>query len=139
VSTWLTRDPLDVTALLALVQGAGMGATAVFLGTVRASAEDGAVAGIEYSSYEVMAEAEFERIVTDAGQRWPVAHVAVRHRLGFVPTGEASVAVVVAAPHRAEAFAACRFVIDETKGRVPLWKKEYLATGVARWVEHTHA
>jgi molybdopterin synthase catalytic subunit len=139
MSTWFTRDPLDVTALLASVQGAEHGATAVFLGTVRRSAEDGEVVGIEYSAYEAMAEAEFERIVTDAGERWPMARVAVRHRLGYVPTGEASVAVVAAAPHRAEAFAACRFVIDETKRRVPVWKKERLASGAARWVAHAHA
>jgi len=116
-----------------------MGATAVFLGTVRRSAEDGEVVGIDYSGYEAMAEAEFARILTEAGERWPGAQIALRHRLGYVPTGEASAAVVVAAPHRAEAFAACRFVIDETKRRVPVWKKERLATGVARWVEHAHA
>jgi len=130
----LTRDPLDVAALLASVEGAGLGGTTLFLGTVRRSAEDGDVVGIEYSAYEAMAEAELERILADAATRWPAARVAARHRLGRVATGEASVAVVAAAPHRAEAFAACRFVIDETKRRVPIWKKEQLASGVARWV-----
>ncbi len=130
----LSRDPLDVAALLASVEGVDLGGTAVFLGTVRRSAEDGDVAGIEYSAYDAMAEAELERILAEAGTRWPGARVAVRHRLGWVPAGEASVAVAAAAPHRAEAFAACRFVIDETKRRVPIWKKERLASGAARWV-----
>ena len=135
MSSRLTRDPLDVAALAASVAGEGLGGTAAFVGTVRRSAEDGDVVGIEYSAYEPMAEAEFDRILTEAAQRWPMARVAVRHRLGLVRTGEASVVVAAAAPHRAEAFAACRFVIDETKRRVPVWKKEHLASGAARWVE----
>ncbi len=130
----LSRDPLDVAALLASVEGVDLGGTAVFLGTVRRSAEDGDVEGIEYSAYDAMAEAELERILAEAGTRWPGARVAVRHRIGWVPAGEASVAVAAAAPHRAEAFTACRFVIDETKRRVPIWKKERLASGAARWV-----
>lgn len=130
----LTREPLDVTALLASVEGVGLGGTALFLGTVRRSAEDGDVVGIEYSAYEAMADAELERIVADAVARWAGARVAVRHRLGWVAAGEASVAVAAAAPHRAAAFAACRFVIDETKRSVPIWKKERLASGEARWV-----
>ena len=131
----LTRDPLDVAALSASVAGEGRGGTAAFVGTVRRSADDGDVVGIEYSAYEPMAEAEFERILAEAAERWPAVRVAVRHRLGYVRTAEASVVVVAAAPHRAEAFAACRFVIDETKQRVPVWKKEHLESGAARWVE----
>lgn len=130
----LSRDPLDVAALLASVEGVDLGGTALFLGSVRRAAEDGDVVGIEYSAYEAMAEAELERIVAAALERWPGVRVAVRHRLGWVPAGEASVAVAAAAPHRAEAFAACRFVIDETKKSVPVWKKERLASGAARWV-----
>ncbi len=130
----LTRDSLDVPALLASVEGVDLGGTALFVGTVRRSAPDGDVAGIEYSAYEAMAEAELARIETEAAARWPLVRVAVRHRLGWVAAGEASVAVAAAAPHRAEAFAACRFVIDETKRSVPVWKKERLASGAARWV-----
>lgn len=135
MASTLTREPLDVAALSASVAGAGLGGTTAFIGTVRRSAEDGDVVGIEYSAYEAMAEAEFARILAEAAQRWAAARVAVRHRLGRVATGEASVVVVAAAPHRAEAFAACQFVIDETKRRVPIWKKEHLASGRARWVE----
>ena len=134
---WLTHDPLDVPALLAEVADEGCGGTAVFVGTVRRSAADGAVVGIDYSGYEAMAEAEFERIVADARAQWPDARIALRHRLGYVATGEVSVAIAVAAPHRSAAFDACRFVIDQTKERVPIWKKERLAAGEERWV-NTH-
>jgi len=138
MSDFLTRDPLDVAALLASVSSEGCGAASVFVGTVRRSAADGDVAGIEYSAYEAMAEAEFGRIVGDALVQWPEARIALRHRLGYVPTGEASVVIAVAAPHRLTAFHACRFVIEETKERAPVWKKEQLASGDARWVEPAH-
>ena len=94
---WLTHDPLDVTALLAEVASEGCGATTVFLGTVRRSADDGDVVGIEYSGYDAMAEAEFDRIVADARSQWPDARIALRHRLGYVKTGGVSVAIVAAA------------------------------------------
>ncbi len=135
----LTTHSLDVAPLLASVQSDGRGGTALFLGTVRRSPADGEVAGIEYSAYEAMAEEELGRIVSEAREHWPEAGVEVRHRLGYVPTGEASVAVVAAAPHRADAFAACRWVVDEVKRRAPIWKKEHLAGGAARWVEQAHA
>ena len=132
---WLTHDPLDVPALLAEVADEGCGGTAVFVGTVRRSAEDGEVVGIDYSGYEAMAEAELDRIVADARCQWPDARIALRHRLGYVKAGEASVAIVAAAPHRGSAFHACRFIIEETKERVPIWKKEHFAAGDERWVE----
>ena len=131
---WLTHDPLDVSALLAEVASEGCGATTVFLGTVRRSESDGDVVGIEYSGYDAMAEAELDGVLADARARWPEARIALRHRLGYVATGEASVAIAVAAPHRSAAFDACRFVIDQTKERVPVWKKERLAAGTVRWV-----
>ena len=135
----LTTQPLVVAPLLAAVQSEANGGTALFLGTVRRSAEDGEVAGIAYSAYEAMAEEELERIVSEAREHWPGAAVDVRHRLGYVATGEASVAVAAAAPHRADAFAACRWVVDEVKRRAPIWKKEHLDGGAARWVEPAHA
>ncbi len=128
---FLTRSPLDITALLATIAGPERGGTACFLGTVRD--EDGMVTGIEYSAYEPMADAEVERILTELAARWPEARVAVRHRLGFIPTGEASIAIAAAAPHRAEAFDACRFVIEEVKRRLPVWKRERHADGAAVW------
>jgi molybdopterin synthase catalytic subunit len=139
MSIRLTAHALDVAPLLASVQSDGRGGTALFLGTVRRSPDDGEVAGIEYSAYAAMAEEELGRIVSEAREHWPEASVEVRHRLGYVPTGEASVAVAAAAPHRADAFAACRWVVDEVKRRAPIWKKEHLAGGAARWVERAHA
>lgn len=133
---YLTDRPLDTAKLLADVSGPGLGGAVLFVGTVRRSAEDGQVNGIEYSAYEAMAEAEFDRILEEAKERWPEAKVAVRHRLGYVVTGEPSVAIAVAAPHRAEAYDVSRYVIEETKRRVPVWKKEHLAGGAPpRWVE----
>jgi len=117
----LTRHPLDVGELLAEVQSPERGGTCVFVGTVR---NDGDVTGIEYSAYEAMAIEEIARIVSDAEAQWLDVRVMLQHRLGLIPVGEASIAIAAAAPHRAEAFAACRFVIEEVKKRLPVWKKE---------------
>jgi molybdopterin synthase catalytic subunit len=136
---YLTDAPLDPAQLVAQVASPGCGGTVLFLGAVRRAAEDGDVEGIDYSAYHEMAEAELERIVGEAGQRWTGARIALRHRLGWVPVGEASVAIAVACPHRADAYAASRFLIDETKRRAPIWKRERLASGAERWVEPVHA
>jgi molybdopterin synthase catalytic subunit len=128
----LTRQPLDVNDLLAQVQGPERGGTCVFLGTVRS---DGDVTAIEYSAYEEMAFAEIERILGEAQAQWPEARVMLQHRLGLIPAGEASIAIGAAAPHRAEAFAACRFVIEEVKKRLPIWKKEHRSDGTSAWVD----
>jgi molybdopterin synthase catalytic subunit len=129
----LTRAPIDVAGLLATVSDPGLGGTALFLGSVRRSSEDGEVAAIEYSAYEEMAEAELERIILEGTQRWPACRIDVRHGLGRIPAGEASIAVVAAAPHRAEAFDACRYLTEEIKRRLPIWKKEINENGSAVW------
>jgi molybdopterin synthase catalytic subunit len=132
----LTRHPLDVADLLAEVQGPERGGTCVFLGTVRT---DGDVTSIDYSAYEPMAFAEIERILGEAQAQWPKARVMLQHRLGLIPAGEASIAIAAAAPHRDDAFAACRFVIEEVKKRLPIWKKEHRGDGSEKWVEvHDH-
>ncbi|HEV8380519.1 MAG TPA: molybdenum cofactor biosynthesis protein MoaE [Gemmatimonadales bacterium] len=128
----LTRHPIDVATLLADVQSPERGGTCVFLGTVR---NDGDVTAIDYSAYEAMAFAEIERILREAQERWPDARVMLQHRLGVIPAGEASIAITAAAPHRDEAFAACRFVIEEVKQRLPIWKKELHADGSATWID----
>ena len=131
----LTRDPIDVAYLIATVGAPERGGTVVFLGSVRRGTEDGTVSGIEYSAYEQMVEAEFSRILAEASERWPHTHCAGQHRLGLVPAGEPSIAVAAAAPHRREAFEACRYVIEEAKTRLPVWKKENFDDGSARWRE----
>jgi molybdopterin synthase catalytic subunit len=133
--TYLTRSAIMLDALLAKVQSPECGGTCLFLGTVRNGPEGAGVTEIEYSAYDGMAEAELARIVAEVGERWPQARVALRHRIGRVPAGEASIAIAAAAPHRAEAFAACRHVIEEVKKRLPIWKKEYHVDGTAVWVD----
>ena len=134
-TTYLIRTPISLDTLLAEVSSAACGGTCVFLGTVRNGPEEQGVTAIEYSAYEEMVEAEFGRLLADAGSRWPEARIAVRHRLGVIPSGEASIAIAAAAPHRAEAFAACRFVIEEVKRRIPVWKKELRLDGTETWVD----
>ena len=133
--TYLIRSRISLDALLAEVSAPACGGTCVFLGTVRDGPEEQGVTAIEYSAYEAMVEAEFGRLLADAGARWPEARIAVRHRLGVIPSGEASIAIAAAAPHRAEAFEACRFVIEEVKRRIPVWKKELRVDGTETWVD----
>jgi molybdopterin synthase catalytic subunit len=128
----LTRHTLDVDDLLAEVQGPERGGTCVFTGTVR---NDGDITGIEYSAYEEMALPEIERILGEAQAQWRDARVMLQHRLGLIPVGEASIAIAAAAPHRDDAFRACRFVIEEVKTRLPVWKKEHHVDGTTAWVD----
>ena len=133
--SYLTRSPILLDTLLAEVSSPACGGTCVFLGTVRSGPDEQGVTAIEYSAYEEMVEAEFVRLLADARARWPEARIAVRHRLGTIPVGEASIAIAVAAPHRAQAFEACRYVIEEVKRRVPIWKKELRVDGSEVWVD----
>ncbi len=128
----LTRVRISVESLLGQVQSPERGGTCVFLGTVRS---DDDVIAIEYSAYDEMAEAEITRMLDEARERSPDVHVALQHRLGLIPVGEASIAIAAAAPHRDAAFAACRYVIEEVKKRLPIWKKELRADGSAMWVD----
>lgn len=133
--TYLTRQPLSIDQLIADVSSPACGGTCVFLGTVRNGVEEEGVKAIEYSAYEDMVEVEFGRLVAEARARWPDARIGVRHRLGTIPAGEASIAIAAAAPHRAQAFDACRFVIEEVKRRIPVWKKELHLDGTEVWVD----
>jgi molybdopterin synthase catalytic subunit len=132
---YTTREPISPAALLAAVAASGCGATCLFLGTVRDGPEDGGVTAIEYSAYEAMAGAELDRILAEARRQWPATRIALRHRLGLVPTEEASIGIAAAAPHRPDAFAACRYVIEAVKKRAPIWKKELRADGSVLWVD----
>lgn len=133
--TFLTHDAIDIEALIRSVTGPERGGTAVFLGSVRRSDDDGPVEAIEYSAYEEMVEAEFGKILNEAAAKWPDTRVEAQHRLGVIPVGEASIAIAAASPHRAAAFDACRFVIEEVKVRLPVWKKERFADGSEEWRE----
>jgi len=133
--THLTQKRIVVDALLAVVQGPERGGTCIFLGTIRNGPAEGGVTAIEYSAYDAMAEAEIARMLAEALERWPEARVALQHRLGMIPVGEASIAIAAAAPHRDEAFAACRYVIEEVKKRLPIWKKEQRVDGTTTWLD----
>jgi len=132
----LTRQPIDVGRLLAAVAGSERGGTACFIGTVRDHQDGRSVVRLEYSAYEPMAEQECAAIVAEAVARWPV-RVALEHRLGELAIGDAAVVVIASSAHRAPAFEACRYVIEEAKRRVPVWKKEHFADGVIEWVDPT--
>lgn len=117
------------------------GAICCFEGTTRDVHEGRPVASLSYEAYQEMAERELARIVAEARARFPgVVHLCLAHRLGEVPLAEASVLVAVSAPHRGEAFDACRFAIDALKVSVPIWKKEsYRDGGDPRWVANREA
>ncbi|HEX7336350.1 MAG TPA: molybdenum cofactor biosynthesis protein MoaE [Gemmatimonadales bacterium] len=130
---YLTTSPIDLPELVARVQSPVRGGIASFLGTVRNHHGGRAVARLEYSAYGPMVEAECARIVAEAQSRWKVA-VVLEHRIGVLQIGDTAVAVVAASPHRDEAFVACRYVIEEVKRRVPIWKREVYADGSVEWV-----
>jgi molybdopterin synthase catalytic subunit/molybdopterin converting factor small subunit len=131
---WLSDRPLDSAAVSARVEGPGMGGIVVFVGAVRDRARGREIRHLEYEAYPGMAEREMERIADEAAGRWQGARVAIAHRTGRLEIGDVAVVVAAAAPHRAEAFAACRYAIDTLKERVPIWKKEF-ATDGEYWVE----
>jgi molybdopterin synthase catalytic subunit len=130
----LERGPLDVAAAVAAVTLPEAGGIDLFLGTTRREADPqrGDLIALDYHAYDEMAVRELRRLAEQARARWPVQRLAVWHRLGPVAVGEASVIVAASCPHRAEAFDACRFVIDELKKSVPIWKKEHY-TRDSRW------
>lgn len=107
----------------------------VFLGTVRNRGDGKKVVGLEYEVYAAMAEKRMREIEARARAKWPVRRIAMVHRYGALEVGEVSVAVAVSSEHRAEAFEACRYVIDAIKRTLPLWKKEKLAGGRGKWVK----
>jgi molybdopterin synthase catalytic subunit len=131
--SFLAGSPIDLTALVAQVEAPDRGAVTSFLGLVRDHHGGREVTRLEYTAYAPMAEAECARIAAEAEARWPV-RVALEHRIGALEIGDAAVAIAAGAAHREEAFAACRFVIEEVKRRVPIWKKEFYADGTIDWV-----
>ena len=131
----LVDRPIDVTALLAEASDESCGASTVFLGTVRDVNDERAVTGIEYSAYRTMAEREMSAIANEAHDRFGVTRLIVEHRLGTLRLGDISVAVVAAHSHRAPALDANRYVIEELKRRVPIWKLEHYRDGTREWVD----
>ena len=129
----LTRDPIDIPELIGQVAAGDRGGIATFFGTVRNHHLGRPVDRLDYSAHEAMAEQVAGELISAAESRWPV-RAAVRHRLGSLIVGDIAVGIAVAGDHRDEAFAACRFLIEELKAKVPIWKKEFYADGSVEWV-----
>jgi MoaE-MoaD fusion protein len=125
----IVRTRIDEAALQAAVADPGAGAIATFVGMTRNENSGRRVLRLEYEAYEPMALSEMRKLAEEAGRRWQITRAAITHRIGVVEIGQASVAIAVSAPHRAEAFAACRFLIDRIKEIVPIWKKEHFEGG----------
>ncbi len=124
---------IDPARLLAAVGDPAAGASVLFLGTTRDENAGRRVTRLEYEAFASMAVREMRRLARTARRRWPIRRVAMVHRIGVVPVGEASVGIAVSAAHRTEAFEACHWLIDRLKEIVPIWKKEHFRGG-AVWI-----
>jgi len=129
-----SHTPIEVERLRRALADPGCGGFACFEGWVRNHNEGAQVRHLEYEAFEALAVREGERIIQEALERFGVARAACEHRLGDLMVGETAVWVGVSAPHRHEAFLAARYIIDEVKHRLPIWKKEHYANGDSGWV-----
>jgi molybdopterin synthase catalytic subunit len=130
----VTADPIDPARLLGDTLSPDDGAALLFWGVVRNQNDGRPVSHLEYSAYTEMAEREMRRIADEARERFGTGGIRVIHRTGRLAIGEASVAIAVASPHRAEAYEASRYVIEQLKQRVPVWKREGYVDGDTGWV-----
>jgi molybdopterin synthase catalytic subunit len=130
----VSHAPIDREAVRELVSDRSSGACIVFEGWIRDHNEGRRVERLEYEIYEPVAVSEGRKIMQEAGQKFDIRKSCCVHRDGLLELGETAVMVVVSAAHRDEAFRACRYIIDEVKHRLPVWKKEYYADGDAQWV-----
>jgi molybdopterin synthase catalytic subunit len=135
VHAWITAELIEPAAVLAAVGSAADGAVLLFLGTVREQNEGRPVTGMRYDAYDAMAAEVLRAIAAEAAARAGSDRIAVVHRTGELAIGEVSVAIAVSAPHRAAAYDASRYVIEQIKLRLPVWKHEHYADGAARWLE----
>jgi len=129
----VTRKPLDTEAITSTVRASANGGIVTFLGTTRDETDGRRVLYLEYEAYQGMAEKMLVRVAQEVRKRWGITDLAIAHRLGRLEIGEVSLVVAAASPHRAEAFAACQYVVDRIKQNVPIWKKEVFEDGEV-WV-----
>ena len=132
--TRVTSETLSVDEALAFVADPAAGGTCVFVGTVRDHSVAGDVTGLRYEAWDELATRRLDELAGELMTSWDLRKVAIVHRTGELSIGEASVVIAVSAPHRPEAFEACRHAIERLKEDVPIWKKEELASGDAHWV-----
>ena len=130
----LSDQPIDSAALARALADASAGACVTFEGWVRNENAGRPVQGLDYQAYVRLAEAEGERIVGEAKQRFTLVDASCVHRIGALAIGDLAVWVGASAAHRDAAFAACRYIIDEVKQRVPIWKNEHYASGESGWL-----
>lgn len=130
----ITTDPIDASDAVAFVGDDSCGGTCVFVGTVRDRSVAGDVCGLTYEAWDELAVPRLEEVAEELFDGWDVRRVALVHRTGDLDVGEVSVVVACSAPHRADAFEACRRGIDRLKQEVPIWKKEHLRAGESHWV-----
>jgi len=137
VRSAIVDDVIDVETLLAEVERDSNGATVLFVGTVRDQNNGRRVTGIEYACYTPMATRELSSICTEASERFATLDIVVEHRTGHLFVGEASVAIAVAHARRASAYEASRYIIEQVKLRLPIWKREEYTDGTREWVDPT--
>jgi len=130
----IVSDPIDTAAVLAAVQSPAAGAVTLFLGTTREFTGGRQTTTLHYECYQEMARAKLAELEQEAREKWPLVGCAIVHRTGRVDLGEASVAIAVSTAHRADAFAAGKWLIDTLKEVVPIWKQEHWADGSSEWV-----
>lgn len=133
----LVREPIDATEVIRAVSTRANGAVLLFLGAVRHVNDGRDVTGIDYAAYEAMAQRELDAIVAEGAARFGTPDVAIVHRLGELAVEDVSVAIAVGHPHRDTAYALSRWVIEELKRRVPIWKREHYVDGTREWVDPT--
>lgn len=131
----VTERPVDVGGLLCRVEAAGVGAQTVFVGVVRDVHAGRRVLAITYDCFVPLARKVLGEIAAEASARWPGVRVAAVHRIGRLEVGEASVAIAVGSPHRAAAYDASRYVIEQLKERAPIWKQEHYEDGASEWLD----
>ena len=129
-----TSAAIDPSALLSGLRDTLAGACVTFEGRVRSENRGRTVRALEYEAFAPLAEREGGRILVEAGEKFQIIHAVAVHRTGRLELGDIAVWVAVIAGHRGEAFDACRYVIDETKARLPIWKKEHYADGASEWI-----
>ena len=134
VRTRVQLEPLSLDEAASAVADPAAGAVCIFAGTVRDHSGAGDVTGLTYEAWHELAERRLRELAEEILRRWPARRVAIVHRVGELSVGETSVIVAVSAPHRAEAFEACRHGIEQLKQDVPIWKKEGLVSGDEHWV-----
>jgi molybdopterin synthase catalytic subunit len=130
----ISSEPIDSAAQARGLQDNTAGACVTFEGWVRSRNDGRAVQALDYEAYAPLAEKEGERILEEARARFPILRVACVHRTGALALGDLAVWVGVTAEHRGAAFEACRYVIDQAKSRVPIWKREHYADGASEWI-----